>query len=170
MAALVAAREVDAPEWLIGAGAVRAAVWDRLHGFDDPTPLADLDLAFFDRSDLSPEREHAVEEDLRATLPDMPWEAKNQAAVHLWYERSFGYAVEPLESSAAAVATWPETATAVALRLHPGDSLEVVAPFGLDDLLSMVWRRNPARVSETEFARRTASKRIAERWPRVTFA
>ena len=45
MDALAAAREVDAPNWLIGAGAVRTAVWDRLHGFDEPTELADVDRA-----------------------------------------------------------------------------------------------------------------------------
>jgi hypothetical protein len=170
MRALEVAREVDPPDWLIGAGAVRTAVWDRLHGHAEPTPLPDVDLAFFDPDDLSPQREQAVEERLRAALPGVPWEAKNQAAVHLWYERRFGTPAEPLTSSADAVATWPETATAVAVRLSADDRLEVVAPFGLDDLLGLVWRRNPARVSEAEFARRTAAKRIAERWPRVTLA
>jgi uncharacterized protein len=42
----------------------------------------------------------------------VPWEAKNQAAVHLWYERRFGQAVGPLTSIAEAVATWPETVSA----------------------------------------------------------
>jgi hypothetical protein len=28
------------------------------------------------------------------------WEATNQAAVHLWYEQTFGFAVPPLTSSA----------------------------------------------------------------------
>jgi hypothetical protein len=32
----------------------------------------------------------------------------------------------------------------------------------------MVHRRNPRRVSVEEYQRRLASKRIAERWPRVT--
>ncbi|MEA2408349.1 MAG: uncharacterized protein QOE69_2468, partial [Thermoleophilaceae bacterium] len=50
---LEAAREVDAPDWLIGAGAIRTAVWDSLHGFDEPTELADVDLAFFDPDDLT---------------------------------------------------------------------------------------------------------------------
>ena len=53
MAALEAARDVDPPDWLIGAGAVRTAVWDRLHGHAEPTPLRDLDLAFYDPDDLS---------------------------------------------------------------------------------------------------------------------
>jgi uncharacterized protein len=40
MNALEVARDVRAPDWLIGAGAIRTAVWDRLHGFDEPTELA----------------------------------------------------------------------------------------------------------------------------------
>jgi uncharacterized protein len=168
MRALTAAREVAAPDWLIGAGAVRTAVWDRLHGFDGPPELADVDLAFFDPTDLSPERDAQVEEQLRAALPSLRWDAKNQAAVHLWYPRRFGYDVPPLTSSADGVGTWPETAAAVGLRLTGDDRLLVEAPCGLDDLLGMVHRRNPRRVSVEEYERRLASKRIAERWPRVT--
>jgi len=65
MDALRAAREVDAPEWLIGAGAIRTAVWDHLHGFDQATELADVDLVFFDPDDLSRERDEQVEARLR---------------------------------------------------------------------------------------------------------
>ena len=71
-------------------------------------------------------------------------------------------------STADAVATWPETATAVALRLTHDDRLVVEAPCGLGDLLGMVHRRNPRRVSVEEYRRRLATKRIAERWPRAT--
>ena len=88
--------------------------------------------------------------------------------MHLWYPRKFGVEVEPLRSSAEAVATWPETATAVALHLDRDDRLTVVAPCGLDDLLGLVHRRNPRRVTVEEYERRLAAKRITERWPRVT--
>jgi uncharacterized protein len=66
------------------------------------------------------------------------------------------------------VSTWPETATAVAVRLADDDRLEVVAPFGLADLLGLVHRRNATRVSVEEYRRRIVTKRIAERWPRAT--
>jgi uncharacterized protein len=168
MRALIAAREVDAPDWLLGAGAVRTAVWDRLQGYDARTELADIDLAFFDPEDLSEERESQIRQRLEAELPGEHWDAKNQAAVHLWYEEKFGYAVEPVSSTADAVATWPETAACVGLRLGHDDELLVIAPLGLDDLLGLVHRRNPARVSIKEYERRLTSKRITERWPLVT--
>jgi hypothetical protein len=167
MRALTAAREVGPPDWLIGAGGVRTAVWDRLHGHVRRTELADLDLVFFDPDDLSEEREREVERQLDLALSELPWEAKNQAAVHLWYPRKFGYEVEPLSSTAAAVGTWPETAVCVGLRLTHDDRLIIEAPLGLKDLLGLVHRRNPARVSIEEYERRLHSKRITEKWPHV---
>jgi hypothetical protein len=168
MRALRAARAVDAPDWLICAGAVRTAVWDFLHGVAAPSQLADVDLGFFDPVDLSPARDAAVERALHEAAPELPWEASNQAAVHLWYPRRFGFAVEPFRSAAEAVATFPETAVCVGLRLDADDHLTVIAPHGLDDLLGLVHRHNPARAPVEVYAERLASKRIAERWPRVT--
>lgn len=167
MTALAAVRDCDPPDWLVGGGVIRSLVWDDLHGYDRPTPLADVDVAFFDPGDLRPERDQAIGEELRRRLPEVPWEATNQAAVHLWYEKAFGYAVPPLQSTEEAVATWPETATCVAIRLLPDGGLRVVAPFGLEDLFGRVLRRNPRRVSFEQFRRRVIEKGIHEKWPGV---
>src|SRR5438067_5990735 len=86
-------RRLDPPDWYVGGGVIRSLVWDHLHGYSVPTPLADVDVAFFDPFDLTPGRDYAVEEALRDHLPGVPWEAKNQAAVHLWYGARFGRSV-----------------------------------------------------------------------------
>jgi uncharacterized protein len=167
--ALAAARAVDAPDWLLAAGAIRDAVWDALHD-RPPEPPRDVDLAFFDPADLTTTREDAVLAALRAHAPDVPWDARNQAAVHLWYGRRFGVAaVEPFGSSAEAVATFPETASCVGVRLLEDGELLVVAPYGLGDLLRGVCRHNPARVSAAFYERRVAEKGWRQRWPRVRY-
>ena len=56
----------------------------------------------------------------------------------------------------------------MAVRLVDGDALQVVAPWGLEDLFGLVCRRNPRRVSVGHYRRRLRDKRVAERWPRVT--
>jgi hypothetical protein len=132
-----------------------------------PTPIADVDVAFFDPTDLSPDRDAAVTAALVRVRPGITWEATNQAAVHLWYTDHFGAAVAPLESSADGVSTWPETATSVAVRLLPDDRLRIVAPCGLADLLGGILRRNPRRVSTALFAARLAKKGIRAYWPQV---
>jgi uncharacterized protein len=164
---LQAARVVNAPHWWIGAGVVRDLVWDTRVGGFDPERVKDVDLAFFDPADLRRERDEQVEHALREEAPDIPCDAKNQAAVHTWYANRFGVEVEPLRSVADAVATWPETATAVAVRLDQHDRIQVLAPFGLDDLFDGVWRHNPRRVTVDEFRRRLAKKQVHRRWPHV---
>lgn len=168
MEALRAARELGLRDWCIGAGALRNLVWDQLHGHAHPSRLADVDLAYFDPGSLDGAQDAALQARLSERLPGLPWEVTNQAGVHLWFERYFGHAVPPLASLAEAVASWPEYATAVGVWLDADEGLKLIAPLGLDDLLGMVVRRNPRRVSIAEYRRRTESKAYAQRWPRVT--
>jgi hypothetical protein len=126
-----------------------------------------IDVAFFDPADLSRRRDQGAEQRLHALAHDLSWEATNQAAVHTWYHHHFGGApVEALTSVHDAVATWPETATAVAVRNTP-EGFDVCAPHGLADLLAGVWRRNPTRVTIAASRARFARQRPAERWPSV---
>ena len=74
MAWLRAARECCPPEWAIGAGAVRNLVWDHLT--DRHNPPSDVDVVFFGGAD-----EEEVEHCLRSRLPEVPWQAKDQALV-----------------------------------------------------------------------------------------
>lgn len=168
MIILRAVREAGLPHGCVGAGAVRSLVWDALHGRAEWTMRGDVDVAYFDKEDLSEVSQSAYLARLRKIEPDVPWEVVNQAGVHLWYERHFGFAVPPLSSLEEAISTWPEYATCVAVRLVADGGLDIVAPWGLDDLFSMTVRHNPARASHAEYRRRVQAKRYAERWPRVT--
>lgn len=159
---------VDPPEWWVGAGAIRDVVWAAQFegGLDEPK-VKDVDVAFFDSQSLGRPREAEVEERLRQCDASVGWDATNQAAVHLWYAQRFGVDVPPLGSVPDAVATWPEYAACVAVRLSAAGRLEVCAPHGLDDILDGVWRRNPTRVTLEEYGRRLARKQPASRWPGV---
>src|SRR5215471_11775939 len=166
--ALNVVRDIDPPCWCIGAGAIRNAVWDALHNRSVPSFLADIDVAYFDRMELSREREEHYRLALLKQEPEFTWEVTNQAGVHRWFETVFGHAVEPLESIEDAVASWPETATSVGIRLGRDDTLQIIAPLGLDDLFGMVVRRNPRRVSPEAYQKRIETKRYLERWPNAT--
>jgi hypothetical protein len=168
MHALATVRQLGLAEWCIGAGAIRNLVWDALHGKSSPSQLPDIDVAYFDASDLSPQRESELQGKLQALDASAPWEVTNQAGVHLWFEAQFGHPVEPLHSLEQAVGSWPEFATAVGIFLDHDDGLTIIAPHGLDDLFSMRVRRNPVRVSVETYQQRVAQKRYRERWPKVT--
>jgi hypothetical protein len=167
MQALAAVRSLGLASWCIGAGAVRAMVWDSLHGKDTASALPDVDVAYFDAGDFAPARDRVLQARLAALAPGVPWDVTNQAGVHLWFDAYFGTAVEPLACLEDGVASWPEFATAVGLWLDPQDGIGVIAPHGLEDLFDCVVRHNPARASVANFRDRLAHKRYQDRWPRV---
>ncbi len=162
------------PDAWVGAGVLRDLVWGHRHDGFDPGAVRDIDVAFFDPDDLSRRRDDIAQQHLES-MANLPWEATNQAAVHTWYAEHFHEdPVPPLASVHDAVATWPETATCVAVRsaldgveVCAANGIEVCAPYGLDDLLHGVWRRNPARLSVAASTARLARHRVAERWPTV---
>jgi hypothetical protein len=164
--ALEAVAASGLPGAWIGAGVIRDVVWGQLHDGFDPAGVRDIDVVYFDPADLSPARDQDALRVL-AEAAGLPWEATNQAAVHTWYHEYFGGApVAPFASVHEAVATWPELATCVAVRMTTG-GLEVCAPHGLSDLLTGVWRVNPVRVTPEVSRARLARQQVAARWPEV---
>ncbi|RAO35242.1 hypothetical protein PSN13_02497 [Micromonospora saelicesensis] len=168
--ALTVVRDSGLPDAWIGAGALRDLVWGERYGDGfDPARVRDVDVVFFDPARLTREDDDRATARLAEMWPQPPWQARNQAAVHTWYAARFGGdPIEPYRSVAEAVATWPEYATAVAVRLDPAGRLRVCAPYGLTDLLAGVWRHNPARVDVARSRQRWARHRPAQRWPGVT--
>ncbi len=163
-------RDEQIPDAWVGAGALRDLVWGERYGTGfSPPRVRDVDVAFFDPDDLSRDNDDRVTARLVLRSPETPWEARNQAAVHTWYADRFGGGpVEPFSSIHDALGTWPETATAVAVRLDAFDTLEICAPLGLTDLLEGVWRRNPRRVSLARSLERLERHSPGTRWPGVT--
>ena len=162
MQTLQAARELDLPDWAIGAGFVRNAVWDRLHGYVEPTPLHDIDVLYFDPADLSPAREIEIEAELSHTLPDRPWSVRNQARMHL------RNADRPYRSTADAVSFWLETPTCVAVRLDSEDNITIISPHGLSDLVEMRCASTEAgRARPDQYLERIRSKNWQLTWPKV---
>jgi hypothetical protein len=157
LAVLAAHGPADA--W-IGAGFVRNAVWDHLSGEDtEARPLADLDVVFHDPFNTTSEQDGAYEAALRGAAPDLPWSVRNQARMH---ERN-GH--RPYRDVADALAHWPETATAIAARLG-SKGVEILAPFGLDDVLAMFIRPTPAFRAKPEIPlARLEAKGWLARWP-----
>lgn len=161
-------RAGDLPDAWVGAGVVRDLVWDGRTGGFDPRRVRDVDVPYFDGEDVRRERDDRADAELLRLAADVPWEAKNQAAVHLWYAARFdGTPYPPARSIEDAIGRWPETATSVAIRLDARGDLRVIAPCGLADLLGGVWRRNPTQVSVERSRLRLARQRVGERWPWV---
>ncbi len=133
--ALTVVRDSGLPDAWIGAGALRDLVWGERYGDGfDPDTVRDVDVVFFDPTRLTREDDDRATARLTAAWPQPPWEARNQAAVHIWYAAKFGGdPIAPYRGVAEAIATWPEYATAVAVRLdrgRPAGNLRAVRPRG----------------------------------------
>lgn len=132
MAVLKEAALLNLPDCWVCAGFVRAKIWDVLHGYAR-TILRDVDVIYFDRNNCDEQKEKALEAVLRARMEDVIWSVKNQARMHEVK------GVSPYLSSTDAVAKFPETATALAVRLVEGE-LELMAPHGLEDVVNLIVR------------------------------
>jgi len=145
----------------IAAGFVRNAVWDVLHGYRDPTPLSDIDVLYFSADNLEPEADYAWERRLLEVCPGAPWSVRNQARMHLRNGDS------PYRDCADAMCRWPEVCTAVAVRLH-GESLEWLAPLGIDDIWSLRVRPTEhCRAKPHIYRERIAAKNWPACWPKL---
>lgn len=154
--------------WLSGSALPQVA-WNATFDLPHHHGLADLDLVYFDPDDLSKETEDERNSRLRSVLNDIPLriDAKNQARVHLWYGRRFGYEIAPYQSSEQAISTFPTTSSAIGIR-RVGESLAVYAPFGLKDLLTPVVRPNKAQITQAIYDSKIARWRTL--WPGLTIA
>ncbi|ORE86816.1 hypothetical protein ATO7_07247 [Oceanococcus atlanticus] len=168
MQALTEAQKLNLNNWCIGAGAVRSVVWDKLHGFTQPTPISDIDLVYFDPQQADPAADQALAAKLPEVLSAATWEVVNQASVHTWYPQTSGKPVTPFTSLEEGIGSWPEYATAVGVTLNKDGSIGVVAPHGLQDLFGMVVRHNPTRATAEMYRARMKQKAFSQKWPKVT--
>lgn len=154
-------RSLNLPDGWIGAGFVRNAVWDYLHGRPAARPSGDVDVIWYHPRCTEATADREQERALRALEPGIAWSVKNQARMH---HRNCD---PPYASAVDAMRSWPETATAVAVRRTGTDDCEVAAPLGLEDLMQLVLRPAPRFAVEKRhiYDNRMCSKGWLRTWP-----
>lgn len=134
---LKAVRAENVLDCWICAGFVRSKIWDTLHGFNERTPLPDIDVIYFDDKNTGEEEEKKIEKNLTSMLPGIPWSVKNEARMHL------RNSVEAYTSSNDAVSKFPETATALAVKLDSCNRVILFAPHGVEDVINLTVKPTP---------------------------
>lgn len=159
-------RSLGLSDCWIGAGFVRNAVWDCLHGRARGSVAGDVDVIWFDQRCAEPGVDAALEARLREIDPGVQWSVRNQARMHLRNGDA------PYASATDALRFWPETATAVAVRQTEQEELEWAAPFGLDDLFGLIVRPTPhfAGAKREILLDRVRDKQWLRNWPRLRLA
>jgi hypothetical protein len=127
-------RALGLPDCWVAAGFVRNCVWDHLHGYTQSPLPQDIDVIWYDPADVTPARDADLEAALHSVDSTCVWSVKNQARMH---GRNGD---RPYHSAHDAMRHWPETATAVGVRLDRHGGVEVAAPYGLGDLFGLIIR------------------------------
>ncbi|NQX46762.1 nucleotidyltransferase family protein [Paenibacillus tritici] len=159
---LNAASTLQLPDWWVCAGFVRSKIWDVQHGLTARTPLADIDVIYYDPGDLRKEAEKSWEAQLKSRYPGIPWSVKNQARMHIVNN------LPPYSSSTDGMSKFPETATALGLSLTEDGQLILAAPHGVQDAVQLVLRPSPYFAAHPHllpvFERRIAGKNWQSLW------
>lgn len=163
---IVKAQELGLEKCYIGAGCICQTVWNYQNGLEPMYGISDIDIVYFD-DDLSYEKEDGIIKKVKQMFSHLPVEVdvKNQARVHLWYEKRFGYPCKPYRSVEEAINTWPTTATAIGTRLEK-EKLIVYAPFGLNDMFGQIIRANKILITEKVYAEKCQKWR--SKWDTLT--
>jgi hypothetical protein len=165
---LARVRALDLPDWLVVSGALYNTVWNHLTGKPPGYGIKDVDLFYFDDSDLSYEAEDTV---IRRAAKHfeglkLPVEVRNQARVHLWYEARFGSSYPKLRSSAEALSWFASKTHAVGVHFDSNGQLDLVAPFVVDDIFS--FRIMPNRALDNRRTHEAKGRRARENWPEIS--
>ena len=166
--ALERARKLDLPDWWIVSGVLYNSVWNHLTGRPSGHGIKDVDLFYYDADDLSYDGEDTVivaGMEVFDGLP-LPVEIRNEARVHLWYEKKFGRTCPPYRDCRHAIDHFATKAHAVGVKLLADDSLELYAPHGLDGIFS--FRLVPNHALDNRATHEEKGARAKRNWPEIT--
>jgi hypothetical protein len=161
MEILRAAKSLNLPDWWICAGFVRSKIWDTLHGFSESTKTPDIDVIFFDNENIDESIEKNLEEKLKSLITNIPWSVKNEARMHVVNN------IPPYSSSVDAISKFPETATALGVKLDEQESVILTAPCGIDDVINLESKPTPFFTETKERARIYEDRIIKKNWKSI---
>jgi hypothetical protein len=155
------------PNAWVGAGIIFQNVWNVIHDYEVNTHIKDIDIFYWDNNDLSWASENNAIRFLTNKLPDVaiPFDVKNIARIHLWYEKRFGIAKTPYFSVQESISTWPVIGACMAMRIHDG-KIEFIAPHGFQDMFSLRVRPNKVLVDKGIYENKAI--KWQEQWPRLS--
>jgi hypothetical protein len=153
--------------WLVS-GCLFQTVWNVLAGEAPTRGIKDYDLFYFDTADCSSESEDKANRRAAELFSDLRCEVdvRNQARVHTWYAQEFGVDGYPrLASSTDGIDNFLAICCMVAIRETSTGSIDLYAPFGVDDVLDRVMRPNPWYPNVPEHCYNKKAERWRTLWP-----
>lgn len=156
-------KNLNLSDSFIAAGAIRNLIWDSLHNYKKRTPLSDVDVVYFDSSDITPEKDLRIWEKLSKIEPNVNWNVFNQARSHIKNKSG-----NQVYSTQEGIAYWSETSTCIGVRLNEDNSFSICAPHGISDLMNLIVRPIPEPYQDLElYNKRISEKNWKKTWPKL---
>jgi hypothetical protein len=160
--------ELDLPDaWLAG-GCLFQTAWNVISGEEPTRAIKDYDVFYFDADDLSAQSEEAANHRAAACFADLgcSLDVRNQARVHLWYAREFGVEGYPrLTRTTDGIDHFLAVCCMIGARRSDSGELELYAPLGVEDILSLTVRPNPWFPDAPRAAYAAKVERWRSLWP-----
>lgn len=122
-------------------------------------------MIYYDSTNIGEKVERAFEDKLKKQLRTIPWSVKNQARMHIANN------IPPYRSSVDAISKFPETATALGVKLDEEDKIILTAPHGIEDVVNMKVAPTPFFSASKErmqiYEQRVRNKDWQEIWRKV---
>lgn len=155
------------PNAWVGAGIIFQNLWNALHQFPLNSYVKDVDVLYFDSSNLTWEAENSYIKLINDRLKNIsiPVDIKNIARVHLWYKDKFNIEKQPYQSVEESISTWPVIGACMAIR-KVYDQIEFCAPYGFQDSFAMRVRPNKVLVNKDIYDKKALYWK--KQWPLLT--
>ena len=135
--------KLDLPNYYIAAGSIFQTVWN----YYDKKPLnygiKDIDVIYFDKSDLSVEKDIEYYEKIKEYSDRIGCkyeiDVSNEARMHIWKNKKYNIDVKPYISSEDAIERWVATIHAIGITKE-NNEIKIYAPYGLSDIFSRTIR------------------------------
>lgn len=149
--------------YYVTAGAINQTIFNYYHDYELNYGIKDYDIVYFD-NDLSYEKEDKIIKEISSILKDIDvlCDIKNEARVHIWYKDKFGIERLPYSSVEDAISRFGATITCIGVRVE-NNNLKVFAPYGLNDIFSMIIR--PVKGDFTEEQYQLRCEKWKNKWP-----
>ena len=157
--------DLGAPDTWLVAGCLYQTVWNVLSDRPETENIKDYDIFYYDAADTSYEAEDVIIKRAEALFSDLDIEieVRNQARVHLWYEKRFGHPRAPLLSAMQGISSFLVAGTCVAIGADGEARFRTAQPYGFDDMFDGILRANKPYAQRDLFNAKAAS--YAARWP-----
>lgn len=131
------------PNYYIAAGSVFQTVWNYYDNNDLNYNIKDIDIIYYDNSDLSVETDikyyQLIDEYCKSKGYKYEIDVSNEARMHLWKKEKYNIDVEPYINSEDAIDKWIATVHAIGIT-KKDNNIKIYAPYGLSDIFSKTIR------------------------------